>query len=76
MARNINYRILAKLSDGRNIQVSKKDDLIWLGDRLFGACLQLSELGNPSSIGFSAQTSSTFLLDQTAWHFVYFSGLQ
>ena len=73
MARNVNYRILAKLPDGRNIQVYQKSDIIRIGDRLFGACFQLSELGYPSSIGFSAETSTAFLLDQTAWHFVYFS---
>jgi LmbE family N-acetylglucosaminyl deacetylase len=76
MVRNVNYRILAKLPDGRNLQVSKKSDMIRIGDHLFGACLQLSELGDPSSIGFSAQTSSAFLLDQTAWHFVHFSRLE
>jgi LmbE family N-acetylglucosaminyl deacetylase len=76
LTKRVNYRILAKLPDGRNLQVSKKEDLLWIGDRLFGACFHLSELGDPASMGFAAQTSSTFVLDQTAWHFVYFSSLQ
>jgi LmbE family N-acetylglucosaminyl deacetylase len=73
IARNVQYRILAKLPDGRNLRVDQKDGMAWIGDHLFGACFHLSELGDPSSIGFSAQTSSAFLLDQTAWSFVYFS---
>jgi LmbE family N-acetylglucosaminyl deacetylase len=73
MARNVNYRILAKLPDGRNIEVSNKNDLLRVGDHLFGACFHLSELGDPLLMGFSAQTSSAFVLDQTAWQFVYFS---
>jgi LmbE family N-acetylglucosaminyl deacetylase len=75
ITKNVNYRILAKLPDGRNLRVDQKDDMIWIGSRLFGACFHLSELGEPSSIGFSAETSSAFLLDQAAWHFVYFSNL-
>jgi hypothetical protein len=73
IARNVQYRILAKLPDGRNLRVDQKDGMAWIGNHLFGACFNLAELGEPSSIGFSAQTSSAFLLDQTAWSFVYFS---
>jgi hypothetical protein len=73
IAHNVQYRILAKLPDGRNLRVDQKDGMAWIGNHLFGACFNLAELGEPSSIGFSAQTSSAFLLDHTAWSFVYFS---
>ena len=66
-----NYIILAKLPDGTNIRLSQLDDLIWITDQYFGACFNLGDLGNPSAIGFSAETRQrTILVDCTAWLFV------
>jgi len=72
---NVDCRILARLPDGSTMQVSKKEDLIIFTDHLFGVCFRLGDLGDPSSMGFSAETRSGVLLDHTAWHFVYIPDL-
>lgn len=73
IAGNMDYRILAKLPDGNIMQISKKEESITFADRHFGACFSLSDLGDPSAIGFAAETRLSLLLDRTAWHFVYIS---
>jgi LmbE family N-acetylglucosaminyl deacetylase len=71
---HINYIIRAKLPDGSNLRVSQPDDLIWFADQHFGACFDLTELGNPAAVGFSAETRNrNILVDRTAWRFVHFT---
>ena len=73
--KNVSYRVLAKLPDGDTLQVSNQDDLIMFTDHLFGACFGPDDLGDPSTIGFSAEAKSGFLVDHTAWQFVYITHL-
>ncbi|MBI4927865.1 MAG: hypothetical protein HY835_08870, partial [Anaerolineae bacterium] len=70
---DLHYRVLAKLPNGSTMQVSDRDELLTPDEHMFGACFNIDEIGDPDTIGFSAETWTGDQANRTAWHFVYLS---
>jgi glycosyltransferase involved in cell wall biosynthesis/LmbE family N-acetylglucosaminyl deacetylase len=69
-SQKLDCRILIKVPGGDTLLVSRPDVFTLLAGNQFGTFLDLGDLGNPSIIGFSAETWQGIMLDQTAWHFI------
>jgi LmbE family N-acetylglucosaminyl deacetylase/glycosyltransferase involved in cell wall biosynthesis len=65
------YRIYIKSPDGKTITVNCTPSDQHMGRNTFFTKISLSEMNNPSVLGFSAEVQKRFvILDRTAWHFV------
>jgi len=66
----VDYRILVKTPSGETTVYTLKNPQVTRASHSISAQLDLSVLGNPPVLGFSAEAYRGGLLDRTSWNFV------
>jgi len=66
----LKYSITIKTPDGTTRVVDCSKTANHLSIDMFFTTIDLSQIGNPAVIGFSADVSQEMVLDRTAWHFI------
>lgn len=70
LLRELRYKLMVKLPDGRTLVFSYPGSAIRTGSNTFSANLNLSDLGNTQVLGFAAEVQEGVTLDRTGWHFI------
>ena len=66
----LKYSITIKTPDGTTRVVDCSKTANHLSTNTFFTTIDLTQIGNPAVIGFSADVSQEMVLDRTAWHFI------